>query len=88
MAELSLDDSRKEEQLAEGLLAILSPAVQQVDGKIGDVRCDLIVVSMPSSNSWFIQGALQICSSIESCASVTLSVTGLIITACHYTMTG
>jgi hypothetical protein len=38
MADLSLDESRKEEQLAEGILAILSPAVQQVDGKIGDVR--------------------------------------------------
>ncbi len=38
MAELSLDDSRKEEQLAAGILAILSPAVEQIDGKIGDVR--------------------------------------------------
>ena len=38
MAELSLDESRKEEQLAEGILGILSPAVQQVDDKIGDVR--------------------------------------------------
>ncbi len=38
MAELSLEDSHKEEQLAEGILAILSPAVQQVDGRIGDVR--------------------------------------------------
>ena len=38
MAELSLDDSRKEEQFAAGILAILSPAVEQVDGKIGNVR--------------------------------------------------
>lgn len=39
MADFSLDgDSRKEELLAEGILGILSPAVQQVDGKIGDVR--------------------------------------------------
>lgn len=41
MAELSLDEGLKEEQLAEGILAILSPAVQQVDGKIGDVRWGL-----------------------------------------------
>jgi len=34
----SLDESRKEEQLAAGILAILSPAVEQVDGKIGEVR--------------------------------------------------
>ncbi len=38
MADLSLDESRKEEQLAEGILSILSPAVQKVDENIGDVR--------------------------------------------------
>ena len=36
--ELSLDTSPKEEQLAAGILAILSPAVELVDGKIGEVR--------------------------------------------------
>lgn len=36
--DLSLGESQKEEQLAAGILAILSPAVEQVDGKIGEVR--------------------------------------------------
>lgn len=36
--ELSLDTSQKEDQLAAGILAVLSPAVELVDGKIGDVR--------------------------------------------------
>ena len=38
MAELTLDDGSREEQLAEGVLGILSPAVEQVDEQIGEVR--------------------------------------------------
>ena len=38
MAELYLDEHQKEEQLAKGILGLLSPAVEQVDEKIGEVR--------------------------------------------------
>jgi hypothetical protein len=38
MAELILDDGCREEQLAEGIVGILSPAVEQVDQQIGEVR--------------------------------------------------
>ena len=38
MAELILDGGCREEQLAEGIVGILSPAVEQVDEQIGEVR--------------------------------------------------
>lgn len=38
MAELILDGSSREEKLAEGILGILSPAVEQVDEQISEVR--------------------------------------------------
>ena len=38
MAELILDGGGREEKLAEGILGILSPAVEQVDGQICEVR--------------------------------------------------
>lgn len=38
MAELILDGGCREEQLAEGIVGILSPAVEQVDQQIGEVR--------------------------------------------------
>lgn len=38
MADLGLDEGAVEEQLALGILGILSPAVQQVDSKITEVR--------------------------------------------------
>ena len=38
MAELTLDSGSREEKLAEGILGILSPAVEQVDEQIGEVR--------------------------------------------------
>ena len=38
MAELVLDGGSREEQLAEGIVGILSPAVEQVDQQIGEVR--------------------------------------------------
>ena len=38
MAELNVGGSCQEEHLAAGILAILSPAVELVDGNIGEVR--------------------------------------------------
>ena len=38
MAELMLEGGSREEKLAEGILGILSPAVEQVDEQIGQVR--------------------------------------------------
>ncbi len=39
MADLGLDEGPIEEQLSVGILGVLSPAVQQVDSKITEVRC-------------------------------------------------
>ncbi len=38
MADLGLDEGPIEEQLSVGILGVLSPAVQQVDSKITEVR--------------------------------------------------
>ena len=38
MADLGVEVSNREEQLAEGILGILGPAVEQVDQRIGEVR--------------------------------------------------
>ena len=38
MADLGLDDGQIEEQLAAGIMGILSPAVEQVDANIAEVR--------------------------------------------------
>ena len=43
MADLTLEDSHREELLAAGILGILSPAVEQVDQKISEVRCVCIL---------------------------------------------
>ena len=49
MADLGLDESPIEEQLATGILGILSPAVQQVDSKITEVRSALVACDKPRS---------------------------------------
>ena len=38
MTDLMLDSGGREEKLAEGILGILTPAVEQVDEQIGEVR--------------------------------------------------
>ena len=43
MADLLLEDGHREELLAAGILGILSPAVEQVDQKISEVRCVCIL---------------------------------------------
>lgn len=55
MAELILDGSSREEKLAEGILGILSPAVEQVDEQISEVRYVLPkLLIMP----WYIREVL------------------------------
>ena len=44
MADLILEDGHREELLAAGILGILSPAVEQVDQKISEVRCVCVCV--------------------------------------------
>ena len=39
-----LEDGHREELLAAGILGILSPAVEQVDQKISEVRCVCVCV--------------------------------------------
>ena len=44
MADLLLEDGHREELLAAGILGILSPAVEQVDQKISEVRCVCVCI--------------------------------------------
>ncbi len=70
MADLGLDEGPIEEQLSVGILGVLSPAVQQVDSKITEVRC---VVGMlrwlvPQPNTEHLQQLYSLRSAIYTSA--------------------